>query len=253
MNGPLAGQDVSVGSGTAVTFGRDESANIPISWDAHISRRHFQVAQEGEECVLTDLRSSNGTMLNQQRVERAVLADGDIVSAGSTHLRVRDGEKVTPYEYVIEVLRSGASPLFAVMDAARDPQILPMLHNSGEPHQSLFEKGEQSADAAPYLVQFTGQDPLLDSLVYSGWGKGWGIFLNCGQPLAEVLRQLRRWLNSRYYDPRICSTWLPKLTPQEAAEFYGGIELFSVEGEKPGVVIRYRRSPRGVDVQTIKR
>ncbi len=259
MNGPLAGQPVPIEPGSPVVFGRDETANVPISWDGHISRRHFQVAQEGEEWVVTDLRSSNGTMLNQQRVERAVVADGDVISAGASHLRVRDGAKVTPYEFVLEVLRSGPAPLFAVMDAARDPQILPLLRNSGQPMQSLFDgaKGEELAEVAPYLVQFAGPDPLLESLVYGGWGKAWGIYLNSGQGFADVRRQLKRSLMMklekdgssvffRFYDPRICGEWLPTCTQQEASEFFGGIQAISQEGEKPGVVLRFQPSPQGV-------
>ena len=70
-----------------VVIGRMTEADITLA-DQNVSRRHAQVRAASGGYLVSDLGSTNGTMLNGQRLagERR-LADGDIVSIGSTHLR----------------------------------------------------------------------------------------------------------------------------------------------------------------------
>lgn len=260
MTGPFAGRQVRLEPGAPCTFGRDPSATIPIDWDKHISRLHFQIERSGDKWFAADIGSSNGTYLNESRIQKGMLADGDQIVAAATYITVRDGDKVTPYEHVLEVLRSGPCPLYAVIDAARDKQILPLLTKSGEPFESLLEgeKGKELKAVAPYLVQLAEKSTLLQTLVYAGWGKWWGIYLNSREPFAAVRKQLRRSLLMRlesdpsttvffrFYDPRVCGVWLPCCTPQETAEFLGGIEGIAMEDETPGVVIRFARTAEGL-------
>ena len=260
MNGPSAGQQLEIDAEGATIFGRDESAKVAVEFDAMMSRRHFEIGCADGEWTVTDLKSSNGTYVNQVRVQQQALQDGDVISAGTTHWRVRDAANVTPFEFVIETLRSGPGLLFAVLDAARDPEILPLLENSGEQYQSLYEgaKGKELEEVAPYLVQFSGQTPLLNSLVYAGWGKAWGIYVYAPSSFVDVRRQLRRSLMMesdatpprkiylRYYDPRVFKIWVPTCTAQELGDFFGPIQMVSTEGEKPELVMRYQRSVEGL-------
>lgn len=110
---------------------------------------------------------------------------------------------------------SQREPLYAILDAARDERILPILRESVERHQSLYEgvDGEALEDVAPYLVGPMRPDSmLLDRLVLEGWGKRWGIFPTSGAPFKEVRRHFRRLLMMvledteervyfRFYDP----------------------------------------------------
>src|SRR6185436_18904504 len=88
------------------------------------------------------------------------------------------------------------APLYAVLDAAREERILTLLRSSPEHAQSLYEgpQGEELEDVAPYLVALPRDSWLLERLVGEGWGEGWGIYLTCRRPFAEVRRQLRRHL-----------------------------------------------------------
>jgi serine/threonine-protein kinase len=61
--------------------------------DAALSRDHFLIEINPPRCELRDLGSTNGTYVNDQRVERARLHSGDRISAGQSVFEVRvDGE-----------------------------------------------------------------------------------------------------------------------------------------------------------------
>ncbi len=81
-----SGERVALG-GKVITLGRLPESSIPVN-DPNVSRRHTEVRPVGSSFVLVDLGSTNGTKVNGMRINgEHVLADGDIVSVGSTHLR----------------------------------------------------------------------------------------------------------------------------------------------------------------------
>ncbi len=70
-----------------VTIGRLPDCTIALP-DANVSRKHTEVHHRGNAFVIVDLGSTNGTKINGTRIDgERTLADGDIVSVGSTHLR----------------------------------------------------------------------------------------------------------------------------------------------------------------------
>lgn len=77
-------------------IGRDDSCAISIP-DGRISRRHLQIVFEGgaDRYVAVDVGSSNGVIVNGERLERGaerVLEDGDEISIGSSCLRYSEAE-----------------------------------------------------------------------------------------------------------------------------------------------------------------
>jgi pSer/pThr/pTyr-binding forkhead associated (FHA) protein len=65
----------------SIEFGRDH-ANFVVLDSRAISRRHAQVQKQGEQFFITDLKSSNGTFLNNKKLpsgEKAVLRAGDMI------------------------------------------------------------------------------------------------------------------------------------------------------------------------------
>ena len=66
-------------------LGRSRQSDVYVT-DANVSRRHAEVVREGSDYWLVDLRSTNGTQLNGERVERARLRDGDVITIGSTEI-----------------------------------------------------------------------------------------------------------------------------------------------------------------------
>ena len=57
--------------------------------DMALSRDHFMVEINPPQCELRDLGSTNGTFVNNQRVDRIRLASGDMIAAGQSVFRVR--------------------------------------------------------------------------------------------------------------------------------------------------------------------
>lgn len=73
----------------SVAIGRLPECDIVIS-DPGASRRHATIAREdGGEYVLTDLGSTNGTLVNDEPVGEHVLSDGDRITIGNTVLEFR--------------------------------------------------------------------------------------------------------------------------------------------------------------------
>jgi len=65
-----------------VMVGRDRTCSIVLSHPA-VSRKHAKITFSGREWVLEDLKSANGTYVNNTRVERANLKAGDVVRFGA--------------------------------------------------------------------------------------------------------------------------------------------------------------------------
>jgi len=80
---PETGKPVEQVFALPVDIGRDTSNHIVLSL-AGISRHHARIEGYGEEIVIRDLKSSNGTLVNGKKIEEASLQDGDMVSIGGT-------------------------------------------------------------------------------------------------------------------------------------------------------------------------
>lgn len=64
-------------------LGRERHNDIRVD-DEGVSRSHCEITRKGREFAIHDLGSTNGTYVNDRRVEEAVLNDGDRVSIGDT-------------------------------------------------------------------------------------------------------------------------------------------------------------------------
>ena len=68
-----------------IVIGRSRECDLRIA-DGNASRRHAEVVQEGDDYVVVDLGSTNGTELNGRRITRETLTDGDRITIGATDL-----------------------------------------------------------------------------------------------------------------------------------------------------------------------
>ena len=79
-------------------IGRGRRADVDLE-DPSVSSRHASVKPEGATAVVTDLGSTNGTLVNGKRVDDpARLVEGDRVTLGACTIEVRVGpaESLTP-------------------------------------------------------------------------------------------------------------------------------------------------------------
>ena len=62
-------------------IGRREDCDLRIPL-GEVSRKHCRIVRDGDSLKLEDLGSSNGTFLNGQRVQEAILSPGDTIQVG---------------------------------------------------------------------------------------------------------------------------------------------------------------------------
>jgi hypothetical protein len=67
------------------TAGRSPDSDIFLD-DVTVSRRHAQFARTDDGFVVSDVGSLNGTYLNRERIEQAVVGNGDEVQIGKFRL-----------------------------------------------------------------------------------------------------------------------------------------------------------------------
>ena len=79
------GRRVPVGE-DPITMGRLPDCDVVLS-DPNVSRRHAEVRRRGNDFVVVDLGSTNGTKVNGAGVKERRLADGDEIAIGNTKLR----------------------------------------------------------------------------------------------------------------------------------------------------------------------
>jgi hypothetical protein len=70
----------------AITIGRLPESTIVIN-DPNASRRHAEIRRSGNDVVVVDLGSTNGTRVNGATIRERVLSDGDQIVIGTTVLR----------------------------------------------------------------------------------------------------------------------------------------------------------------------
>lgn len=141
LQGPDKGQRFRVSDQENILIGRASEAT-PLT-DYTVSRRHAELRRAGRSWLIDDLRSANGTYLNEKRLERPVrLKDGDKIRMGATIL-VWDGSEGSTTGY------SRASTLAAdlvQLDAGDDGDI-PIIGTVGTGDDSMILASPAAAEA----------------------------------------------------------------------------------------------------------
>ena len=89
--GPNAGSRFLLDRDTT-SAGRHPDSDIFLD-DVTVSRRHAEFRRDGAEFVVVDVGSLNGTYVNREPVDTAVLANGDEVQIGKFRLVFLTGPK----------------------------------------------------------------------------------------------------------------------------------------------------------------
>ena len=102
--GPEMGRRIDL-TRDEVSIGRSEQCTVYVNSDL-VSRRHATINCVLGHYIVVDLKSTNGTFVNDQRVERAELRDGDLLRAGKTVLKYV--ESSLELEYMQHILSLAA-------------------------------------------------------------------------------------------------------------------------------------------------
>lgn len=89
IQGPRKGRSFVIDGHDTFVVGRSRFVHCAMPEDVALSRDHFLIEINPPRCVVRDLGSTNGTFVNNARVERARLRSGDRIAAGQSVFLVR--------------------------------------------------------------------------------------------------------------------------------------------------------------------
>ena len=84
----VSGESHSITS-AQVTIGRERSVSDIALRDPNVSRRHAQLTFTGTDWSIEDLNSTNGTLVNNRRITRCPLRNGDLLTFGLSTFEFR--------------------------------------------------------------------------------------------------------------------------------------------------------------------
>ncbi len=133
--------------GSQTTLGRDGSNTISIN-DAEVSRHHARMTLQGGKIVLEDLGSTNGTLVNGNRIAAPhVLRNGEIISFGDDISFVFESKNFDPDATVVSSaasLSSSPPPVVTRQPVRPRPQAV-----APPPPPAQPPAGQASAKAVP--------------------------------------------------------------------------------------------------------
>src|SRR3954447_3672478 len=89
LQGPRKGRTFIFDRHDTFIVGRSRFVHCPMPEDSALSRDHFLIEINPPRCEIRDLGSTNGTFVNERRVERLRLNSGDRIAAGQSIFQVR--------------------------------------------------------------------------------------------------------------------------------------------------------------------
>jgi hypothetical protein len=72
-------------------IGRERTAGGIVLHDPNVSRRHAELSYDGTDWHITDLNSTNGTLVNNVDIDNCILRSGDLITIGLMNLEFREG------------------------------------------------------------------------------------------------------------------------------------------------------------------
>ena len=153
-------KEVPIGS-RPVTIGRAPDNDISIG-NLAVSDHHARVYTEAGRLVVEDLDSLNGTFLNDLRVERATLRDGDSLLVGKHHVVFDEAhEAAVPLDFRRKVTAPKVDET-VVLDTRERRQMLQQVLAAGERPQ-LAAKRVRLARLSVLRGRTDQKDYLLSS------------------------------------------------------------------------------------------
>ncbi len=79
-----------------ITIGRNSNSDIQIN-NLGVSKKHAAITRQNGNYFIEDLNSTNGTLLNNERITRAGLSGKDVVTIGKHTLfvSIQEGQSAT--------------------------------------------------------------------------------------------------------------------------------------------------------------
>ena len=138
IQGPDRGRRYELAE-VSVTIGRESSNGIQLH-DTEASRRHVELRKNESSYELVDLESSNGTFVNNARIEQQLLQNGDRVEIGRTRMIFTASDAVETEKYQLDVdivnpeTTTGASRIVSSLSQSEGSQ----LFQTSDPSESAW-------------------------------------------------------------------------------------------------------------------
>ena len=87
LDGPYAGKIFEF-TDFPISIGRMPNNNLNLPHDNYISRAHCSIISDENNILIIDLKSTNGTFINKQRIESSVIMkSSDVITIGNTNIQ----------------------------------------------------------------------------------------------------------------------------------------------------------------------
>ena len=114
------GETILEADGENLILGRQTGRGITVE-DGTVSREHARIFLRDGAYQVADLNSSNGTFVNDKRVNRAELRPGDVLKLGSVELRFEPSRESAEPD-ALELEEPAAAPVAALARQSAAPQ-----------------------------------------------------------------------------------------------------------------------------------
>ena len=154
-------------------------------------------------------------------------------------------------------------PHYALIDAARDPRILPMLKQEAR-WRCMFaaDVRPEIAPKAPYIVRLDPGSPFTNTFRQYGWINAWGVTCHAPADLHATRKALRPNLEAmmpgsgktvlfRFYDPRVFVPFIEACTPGDLGPWFDPVDAWWAPHPRSGATMKYTLGPEGLVVETV--
>ncbi len=134
IRGPITGHaDIVVSSDRIIRIGRGDETDYPIPFDLQISTVHLSLSVNDEGLLAVDLGSTNGTFVNERRIQKKLLFDGDELRLGQSVWRIEIAQSISlPVSPNGPLKTSNTDPngeiVQSVFTAIGSPEVAPGSH-----------------------------------------------------------------------------------------------------------------------------
>ena len=249
-------------SRSPTVIGRDESADVTLD-DDRSSRRHAGIVRRYGSWIIQDLKSSNGTLVGGEKIDKKRLEDGATIQIGNTLLEFQPHELAPPPEgelegaRLLETLREeGGCFVFRAYQRALDREVrIDQISSTRPPGEEILAKLATAVQAAArvghdrvepvvasdleerrgaFVVLRTKEGATLEKVLDDVLAAGIGVRLAILRSIAEVV--LARGDNAILCVP-LALDQLKLRTDDVPRVFVAGIELPAFLSLRAGTLV----------------
>ncbi len=201
IRGRDAGKHFSIQNERTV-MGRDATCDIPLA-DHEVSRQHAVIVLDNQQYTLTDLKSSNGTFVNGQRVQNYVLRSGDRMQFGRTLLvfTTKESEVFSDLPVEVDIVNASSEVALRSEELSQIRHSLPSFDANRHDIAALaFESSSVKHAEAAQTPNDVLTETLQDTVDRSHWEIMYRTVLavsrtmDIDQLLQQILELIFQWV-----------------------------------------------------------